>query len=168
MANRITTKGKQMKRAVIREYSECEVPYPCILDLTKTTVKDCTGCWSCWLKTPGRCIHKDLDAFYKDYLDTEKVIIFSKVSYGFVSGNLKTLFDRMLPLFLPYITYKTGESMHVPRYDKYPEVEVYYQGEFSSIEDRKIYEDYIHRTFYQFYSKCEIVKPITQFSLEEE
>jgi len=108
-----------------------------------------------------------LDEFYKAYLDSEKVIIFSKVSRGFVSGNIKTLFDRMIPLFLPYITYKTGESMHLPRYEKYPEIEVYYQGDFASEEDKKIYEDYIYRTFYQFYSKCEIVKPITQFSLEE-
>ena len=63
------------------------------------------------------------------------------------------------------ISYKTGESMHLPRYEKYPDIEVYYQGEFASIEDKKIYEDYIYRTFYQFYSKCEI-KTITQSSLE--
>lgn len=156
-----------MKTVVIREWGEFEIPSQYILDLTKITVKDCIGCWSCWLKTPGRCIHKDLDQFYKEYLDADKVIIFSKVSQGFVSGNLKTLFDRMIPLFLPYITYKTGESMHIPRYEKYPEIEVYYQDDFASIEDKEIYEDYIYRTFYQFHSKCEIVKPITQFSLEE-
>lgn len=153
-----------MKIVVIREWGEFEVPCQYILDLRSITVKDCTGCWSCWLKTPGRCIHKDLDEFYKEYLDADKVIIFSKVSQGFVSGNLKTLFDRMIPLFLPYITYKTGESMHVPRYEKYPEVEVYYEGDFASEEDGEIYEDYIHRTFYQFHSKSE-VNPITRFSL---
>jgi len=156
-----------MKIVVIREWGEFEIPCEYVLDLRATTVKDCTGCWSCWLKTPGRCMHKDLDEFYKAYLDADKVIIFSNVSQGFISGNLKTLFDRMIPLFLPYITYETGESMHIPRYQKYPEIEVYYQRQFSSIEDRKIYEDYIHRTFYQFHSVCEIVKPITQFSLEE-
>lgn len=155
-----------MKIVVIRECSEFEIPCQYILDLRSTTVRDCIGCWSCWLKTPGRCVHKDLNEFYKAYLDADKVIIFSKVSHGFVSGNLKTVFDRMLPLFLPYITYKTGESMHLPRYEKYPEIEVYYQGDFPSIEDKKIYEDYIYRTFYQFYSKCEIVKPIPEFSLE--
>ncbi len=152
---------------VIKEYDGFELPSRYTLDLRETTVKDCTGCWSCWLKTPGRCAYKDLDEFYKEYLAAEKVVIFSKVTQGFVSGDLKTLFDRMIPLFLPYITYKTGESMHVPRYEKYPDIEFHYQGEFSTIEDQKIYEDYIHRTFYQFYSKCEIVKPMTQFPLEE-
>lgn len=156
-----------MKIVVIQECGEFEVPCQYILDLRVTKIKDCIGCWSCWVKTPGKCINNDLDEFYKAYLEADKVIIFSKVSQGFISGNLKTIFDRMIPLFLPYITYETGESMHVPRYSKYPEIEVYYQGDFSSIEDRKIYEDYIYRTFYQFHSKCEIVKPITQLCLEE-
>jgi len=156
-----------MKRLVITEYEGFNVPSDYNLDLTKTNIKDCTGCWSCWIKTPGRCIHKDLDTFYKAYLNADKVIIFSRISQGFVSGNLKSLFDRMLPLYLPFITYKTGESMHVPRYAKYPEVEVYYQGEFMNRNDQKIYEDYIHRTFYQFHNKCEVVKPIAEFTMEK-
>jgi len=156
-----------MKRLVITEYEGFNVPSDYNLDLTKTNIKDCTGCWSCWLKTPGRCIHKDLYAFYRAYLDADEVIILSRISQGFVSGNLKSLFDRMLPLYLPFITYKTGESMHVPRYAKYPEVEVYYQGEFMNRNDQKIYEDYIHRTFYQFHNKCEVVKPIAEFTMEK-
>ena len=156
----------KVKYVVIREFGEVDFPGSYLLDLNKTPAKDCTGCWSCWLKTPGKCIYKDLDPFYKAYLDADKVIIFSKVSQGFVSSRLKTLIDRMIPLFLPYITYTTGESMHVPRYEKYPEIEVYYDGNFASEDDKNIYEDYIHRTFYQFYSKCETVKPICQFSLE--
>lgn len=155
-----------MKTVVIKECGAYDIPCQYSLDLTQTAIKNCTGCLSCWLKTPGRCMHKDLDVFYKAYLDADKVIVFSKVSQGFVSGNFKTLFDRMIPLFLPNITYEKGESMHIPRYEKYPEVEFYYEGKFESIEDKNIYEDYINRVFYQFYSKCEI-KPITQFSLGE-
>lgn len=22
-------------------------------------IKACLGCWTCWWKTPGRCVHKD-------------------------------------------------------------------------------------------------------------
>ena len=57
--------------------------------------------------------------------------------------------------------------MHLPRYEKYPDIEFHYQGVFSSAEEQKIYEDYIHRTFYQFYNKCEIVKPIAKCPSEE-
>lgn len=154
-------------KLVIKEYDGLEIPCKYTLDLRKTAVKDCVGCFSCWLKTPGRCIRKDLDEFYEAYLAADKVIILSRVTKGFISGNLKTLFDRLIPLYLPYITYKTGESMHLPRYEKYPDIEFHYQGVFSSAEEQKIYEDYIHRTFYQFYNKCEIVKPIAKCPSEE-
>lgn len=156
-----------MKIAVVRECAGMEIPGRFTLDLKSTRVRDCAGCWSCWLKTPGRCVCGDLDDFYRAWLDADKVIIFTEVSMGFVSGRLKTLFDRMLPLFLPYITYKSGESMHLPRYARYPDVEVWYRGDFSSAEEKQHYEEYIRRVFYQFYSKCDTVRPITQFKLQE-
>jgi hypothetical protein len=76
---------------------------------------------------------------------------------------MKTLFDRMLPLYLPYMDYKTGESMHVPRYEKYPDVEFYYEGDFETEEGREIFEDYVNRVFYQFHIKNIIVKPLSEF-----
>lgn len=133
------------------------------LNLTQTVVNHCTGCWSCWWKTPGRCTRKDLDEFYHQYITADRAIYFSKVTKGFVSGNLKTLFDRMIPLYLPYTTHTTGESMHVPRYDKYPDIEFYYDGEFSTAASRQIFVDYINRVFYQFYSKNITVKRIEEF-----
>jgi len=152
-----------MKTVVIKECESITIPNVFTLDLTKMGVKDCIGCWTCWWKTPGRCIYKDLDEFYHQYIGADKAIIFSKVTKGFVSGNLKTLFDRMIPLYLPYVTYTTGESMHVPRYEKYPDIEFYYDGEFETAEGRQIFVDYINRVFYQFYSKNITIKPIEEF-----
>ena len=156
-----------MASIIIREFGEFGKPDQYVLDLAKTEVKYCTGCWSCWIKPPGRCVREDLNEFYRAYVNADKVIIFSKISKDFVSSNLKNLFDRMLPLFLPYINYASGESMHVPRYDSHPSVEVYYTGDFTSEEARNIYEDYIRRTFYQFHSQCDTVKPICELQSTE-
>lgn len=156
-----------MKTLVIKEYGDFTIPSIYELDLTQVTVMDCIGCWSCWTKTPGRCVHKDLNTFYSKYLEADKVIIFSKVTKEFVSGNLKTLFDRLIPLFLPYIIFSTGESRHVERYEKYPDIEIYYQGEFVTDDGKEIYEDYIYRTFDMFYSKNITVKPIEKFEIKE-
>ena len=30
-----------------------------MVNLRETTIKNCIGCFSCWTKTPGICIHKD-------------------------------------------------------------------------------------------------------------
>lgn len=152
-----------MKTMIIREFGNYESPGSYILDLEEVKVKDCTGCWSCWLRTPGRCIHKDLDECYKEFLKADKVIIFSKVLRGFISSNLKTLLDRFIIMLLPYVGYDTGESIHPARYDKYPEIEVYYDGDFISTEEKELYNDYLARTFYQFHIKLSTVKPIHQY-----
>lgn len=152
-----------MRTVVITECDSITIPNVYTFDLTQMIVNNCIGCWSCWWKTPGRCAYKDLDEFYHQYITADKAIYFSKVTKGFVSGNLKTLFDRMIPLYLPYTTYKTGESMHVPRYEKYPDIEFYYIGEFETTEGHQIFVDYINRVFYQFHSKNIAVKPIEEF-----
>jgi multimeric flavodoxin WrbA len=147
-----------MKTVVIREFGNCEIESIYELDITKNVIKDCCGCWSCWWKTPGRCINKDLDEFYAKYLEADRVVIFSKVTKGFVSGNLKSLFDRIIPLFIPYVEVSTGESRHVPRYEKYPAIEFYYEGDFVTKDGKQIFEDYIYRTFDMFESKKVTVK----------
>jgi hypothetical protein len=155
-----------MKTVVIKECGSISTPSDFTLNLTNEIIMDCTGCWTCWWKTPGRCIYKDLDEFYHQYISADKVIFFSKVKKGFVSGDLKTLFDRMIPLYLPYVTYTTGESMHVPRYERYPDIEFYYDGEFESPESLQIFIDYVNRVFYQFHSKNITIKPIQEFNVE--
>lgn len=153
-----------MKTVVINECEDITIPDAIIFDLNQMGVKNCTGCWTCWWKTPGRCIYKDMDVFYHHYITADKAIYFSRITRSFVSGNLKTLFDRMIPLYLPYVTYDSGESMHVPRYERYPDIEFYYEGEFETNEGRQIFEDYINRVFYQFHSKNITVKPIENFA----
>ena len=152
-----------MKAVVINETTNIKIPDLYTLNLTKLTIKDCTGCWSCWWKTPGRCIFQDLDEFYRQYLAANKAIFFASVKKGFVSGNMKSLFDRMIPLYLPYITYKTGESMHLPRYDNYPDIEFYYDGDFHDDNSRQIYENYIRRVFYQFHTSLIKLKPMAEY-----
>ena len=126
-----------------------------VLDLTAAKPKDCIGCWSCWVKTPGRCVHSDLDEFYRALINADKAVFYLNARRGFVSGNVKTLFDRLIPFYLPYIRYGTGESMHEPRYEKYPDADVYYTGDFLAGE-RQIFEEYLARAFYQFYMNASI------------
>lgn len=152
-----------MKTVVIKEFENILGPDAYTIDLSKMSINRCTGCWSCWWKSPGRCVHHELDEFFHEYITADRAVYFAQVKKGFVSGNLKTLFDRMIPLYLPYTSYKTGESMHVKRYERYPDIEFYYDGEFDTEAGREVFESYIHRVFYQFYSKLITVVPVEDF-----
>lgn len=124
-----------MNTLIVKEY-DAPVPEGAeVLDLSQVELRHCIGCWSCWWTTPGRCVHKDLDGFYRAFLAADKVCFCCKVSQGFVTSNLKALIDRMIPFILPYISWPEGESIHDPRYDKYPAVEIIYRGEFLPREE---------------------------------
>ncbi len=66
---------------------------------------------------------------------------------------MKALFDRMIPLFLPYTSFNNGGTYHTPRYPKYPNVKFYYDYDFEDEEDYRIFHDYIYKVFNQFHAK---------------
>lgn len=156
-----------MKTIVVKELENIHIEEPCVLDFTKKDFKSCCGCWTCWWKTPGKCIFKDLNNFYQEYVAADKVIFFAKVKMGFVSGDMKSLFDRMIPLFMPYTSIASGESMHIKRYEKYPDIEFYYEGDFISEEAKTVFEAYVHRVFYMFLSKNIKVAPVAEYPVKE-
>lgn len=151
-----------MKTVVIRECGNINMDSIYEMDLSKMDPEDCIGCWSCWLKTPGKCINNDLNEFYAKYLEADKIVIFSDIKKGFVSGKIKTIIDRLIPHFLPYIEVLADGCNHEARYEKYPDIEFYFNGEFYSNDGRQILEDYIKRTFTQYRSKNIIVKAIQE------
>lgn len=131
-----------------------------VFDLNKQQVKECIGCWSCWLKTPGKCIQKDLELFYQSFFQADRAVFLIKESCGFISGNLKNLFDRMIVEALPYIKYDSGESMHRSRYSKVPFIEIYYYDTFEYEEDKTLFIEYLNRVFYQFNLEVRSIKAI--------
>ena len=156
-----------MKTVVVKDFGGFTSPDAFILDLAETPCKDCLGCWTCWWTTPGKCVHRDLDDFFRAYIAADKAIFFAKITRDFVSGNMKTLFDRMICLFLPYtIISQKRRTRHLPRYDRYPDIEFYYEGTFDSEESRQIFFDYITYLFKEFYSETVSIKPISELETE--
>lgn len=77
----------------------------------------CTGCFSCWTKTPGQCVIKDDYAdMGKNIHEADEVTIISRYTFGGFSGAIKNIFDRCLAYVLPYFEVSNGESHHQKRY----------------------------------------------------
>ena len=45
-----------MKTIVIKECTDISIENTFTFDLSKITIAHCAGCWSCWWKTPGKCV----------------------------------------------------------------------------------------------------------------
>jgi len=92
-----------------------------ILALRKMEIRHCTGCWGCWVKTPGECVQADDAArVCRAFIGADVVIPASPVIMGFTSALLKKATDRLIPLIHPYFEIIEGEFHHQGRYEKYP------------------------------------------------
>ena len=122
----------------------------------------CTGCWSCWLKTPGECAVKDDQVpFIKKFLKSDLVIMLSPVRKGFISAQLKKSIDRLIPLSLPFFEIKEGQFTHKNRYDKLPDMALLLEFETDlDKENDAIISNWINRFCWHLDTKCHVVSDI--------
>jgi multimeric flavodoxin WrbA len=91
--------------------------------LTKERVRSCTGCWSCWWKTPGLCVFRDaMDTILPAIVRSRLLLLATPVFCGLPSATMKRVLDRTIPLVHPYIELHYGESHHRKRYAHYPNI----------------------------------------------
>ena len=95
---------------------------PILFDAGTTKMDPCLGCFGCWLKTPGLCVHRDDgDTFIKNLLGSDYILIVNRITFGGYSSSIKTCLDRSIPTLHPYFEIRNGEMHHRQRYKKYPE-----------------------------------------------
>lgn len=80
----------------------------------------CTGCWDCWVKTPGICAHKDDTPLHvSNMVNSDVVLHITESSLGTITSLTKKALDKAIPTIHPYLTIVDGESRHMKRYDTY-------------------------------------------------
>lgn len=101
----------------------------------KDNIKKCLGCFSCWIKTPGKCIlHDEYNQMGQLLSDSNEVIVISKCCYGSYSPFIKNLLDRSISYVLPYFTIKNNEMHHIPRYNHTFKFSVFTYGQATDME----------------------------------
>jgi FMN-dependent NADH-azoreductase len=110
-----------------------------VVELRNKTVKNCIGCYTCWTKTPGVCVHKDdmaLELFPK-WLQSD-LVVYATPLYNFtLNAAMKAFIERTLPLFEPFFLQREGKTTHLIRRNPpkvaflsvagFPEESVFYQ-----------------------------------------
>ncbi len=90
--------------------------------LVKKEINHCRGCFSCWGKTPGKCVHTDdVEGLLKKFIESDIVVFATPVYVDNVTGITKQFMDRLLPLVDPRMEPdEKGETVHRKRFEKYP------------------------------------------------
>ena len=85
--------------------------------LREIKLAHCIGCFGCWVETPGLCVEADAGReIVKTVSHSQTVILFTPITFGGYSSELKRMVDRLVPLSLPHFTLFHGEVHHNPRY----------------------------------------------------
>ena len=94
------------------------------------SIKNCIGCFGCWIKTPGQCVIKDgYDIMGEILARAEAVTIISRCVYGGYSPFIKNIWDRSISYILPFFKTKNNETHHKRRYKDTFCLSVYFYGE---------------------------------------
>ena len=86
------------------------------VDLSQLKIADCMGCFSCWVRTPGRCvIRDDATKVYPCIAESDTLLYVSHIRYGGYDTVFKTMLERAIPVQQAFIRIYRGETHHVQR-----------------------------------------------------
>ncbi len=88
-----------------------------IIYVHKLDIEPCTGCFTCWTSTPGECIHDDdMRPLYNRVKDTETIVLGTPIYVDGMTGSMKTMLDRFIPLMSGKVEIIDGHCRHPQRH----------------------------------------------------
>jgi multimeric flavodoxin WrbA len=90
-----------------------------VVDLRKKTIRNCSGCFTCWTKTPGLCIHKDdmSSELFPKYIKSDLVVYGTPLYHFTVNATMKAFIERTLPILQPFFEESGTATKHPLRYE---------------------------------------------------
>lgn len=85
-----------------------------VVELRQKKIHYCIGCFTCWTKTPGVCIHKDdmTGELFPKWLEADLVVYATPLYHFTVNALLKTFIERTLPVLEPFFLQDGGRTRH--------------------------------------------------------
>jgi multimeric flavodoxin WrbA/putative sterol carrier protein len=96
-----------------------------IVNLRDKKINVCVGCFTCWTKTPGQCVHQDdmTKELFPKWLAAEVCVYATPLFHHTVNATMKIFIERTLPIDEPFLIEKEDRWIHPLRH-KHPAVVV--------------------------------------------
>ncbi|MCD6287636.1 MAG: flavodoxin family protein [Candidatus Hydrogenedentes bacterium] len=87
-----------------------------VVHIREIKVKPCIGCYHCWTKEPGKCVHDDDMVWLMPKLASSNIIVLATPLYvDGMAGPMKLVLDRMLPAIEWKFELRNGHCRHPVR-----------------------------------------------------
>ncbi len=96
------------------------------LYLRNYKIRHCLGCFSCWIKTPGRCVQKDdmAEELFDRYLAADLAVLATPLYHYNMNARMKMFIERTLPMVDPMFQDRGQRTGHTFRFERVPRVAV--------------------------------------------
>jgi len=96
----------------------------CTVNLREKTIRPCQGCFTCWTKTPGRCIQMDdmTRELLPKLLASDLIVYATPLYFSTMNAAMSIFRERMLPLFKPFMEKRGGRRVFSQRHKLPPVV----------------------------------------------
>ena len=82
----------------------------------KLKINPCNGEFNCWIKTPGKCYQDDdMSIVFPRLVEAEIWVFATPLYVDGVSGPMKNLLDRLLPILHPFFELRDNHCRHPRR-----------------------------------------------------
>ena len=92
-----------------------------VVHLNSHTIQDCIGCFTCWTKTPGRCLLRDdMSTTLFDQWSDAHMAVYATPLYGHrLNAAMSRFLERTLPAQQPFFE-RRGEITAHPLRQRFP------------------------------------------------
>ena len=75
-----------------------------LIHIRDLKLKPCLGCFTCWVRTPGVCVHQDSMPAVLEKFNQADIVVFGTPLYHFsMTSFMKDFIDRTLPRLEPWL-----------------------------------------------------------------
>ncbi len=127
--------------------------------LNRLDIKYCTGCFGCWMQTPGVCVIPDAgQEIAKAIIQSDLVIFLTPVTFGGYSSELKKALDRIICILSPFFMKVGGEVHHRPRYEQYPRLMGVGLLPRENVESERVFTTLVERNATNWHAPAHVSK----------
>ena len=115
------------------------------IDLSSLKIANCTGCFGCWTRTPGKCVMRDDATRVYPYIAASDTVLYvSRVKYGGYDSVRKRMLERAIPVQQAFIRIFKNETHHVQRAVVPKRATIVAYGDIDA-EERALFEKLVAR-----------------------
>jgi len=126
-------------------------------NLCEQKIGNCAGDFFCWIRTPGVCNVNDDNRMIAEALATSDLLVYlTPITFGGYSATLKRMVDHQIQNVSPFFAKIEGETHHVKRYKKNPDLLVVGWMTAPDAQVESIFRHLVQRNAINFHTQTHV------------